>query len=227
MKKFIIIFVALIGMIINAKGQTLAEQLSLKVGTYQIGMFDAPDEIHPGTLIGTRIGNKRVALNMVITSCDEDGNVKGRIEYVVPCDGLDFAGFAKYLKSEQRVGFTAIKEGTSYIFKFDGCIKFFASKKSQTYDFSVFDGEYNASNSLFTADNGTMYKSLVLEKVSGTKSMYSKDRQAKFELDKKRHVACNFTPQFKPSYAIAYWVFLFPIFSKIVSRNCPLKRDLL
>lgn len=189
MKKFFIIFVALIGMIINSKGQTLAEQLSLHVGMYQIGTFDAPDEIHSGTVINTCRGSgimisTKVTLNMVVTSCNSNGDVAGYIDYYVPCVGLNFDHRAFYQSGHQRVVFTATKEGTSYVFDFTGNLKLFTS--GQNYDFDVFDGEYMTSNDLFTSDNGTMYTILVLQKTSGTYSVKSKDRPAKFGLYTRR-----------------------------------------
>jgi len=189
MKKFFIIFVALIGMISNTKAQSLAEQLSLRIGTYQIGTFDAADEIHSGTVISTRRGSGilmsiKVNLNMVVTSCDVNGNITGYIDYTVPCAGLNFDHRAFYQSGKQRVVFTATKEGTSYIFDFTGKLKLFT--RGQNYDFDVFDGEYMTSNNLFTSDNGAMYTVLVLQKTSGTYGAKSADRPAKFELDTRR-----------------------------------------
>ncbi len=168
---------------------------TLKVGTYTIGEFCAPDEIHSNRLIRTRNHDSRVKLQMVITSIVGD-SLKGYVYYATPVpkdkkvklvriyypEGNTF-----HVAGEQKVPFTAIREGKDYIFDFKAGnkIQFFVT--GQDYDFDMFDGTYVTDATRNTLNSGIV-STLILVKKTGSpegRKIGSMNRDATFELDKK------------------------------------------
>lgn len=190
MKKFykiLLLGAIMIGMIIKGQAQDAFDptgERTLKVGSYSIGTFDAPDQYHLGTVISTRQAfgitvNPMVTLKMVVTS-SVNGQLLGYIKYSVPRPGLVFDNRAYHVRGDQLVTFTAKRTGNSYIFDFSGNIKFFTG--GQDYNFDAFDGLYTTSSESIPYTSGLIYNVLVLSK-SGESDVNSKDRKTMIKLD--------------------------------------------
>lgn len=192
MKKFFISFVALIGMISNIVAQDAIDQTgerTIKVGTYQMYDFAAPDnggygyQPHLGSVIQFNTEDtNQISMQMVVVSVSSTGRVTGHFIYKVKCRYKSFQGRAyyKYSSQPQIVAFVAQRtKSGNYAFTFNGKIQFF--ENGQNYDFAKFNGLYQPNSGLIS---GTVDLSLRLSKLTESTSTHNidaEDRDCWFE----------------------------------------------
>ncbi len=190
MKKFFILFVALIGMISNIVAQDAIDQTgerTIKIGTYQMYDFAAPDnggygyQPHLGSVIQFNIEDtNRVSMQMVVVSVSSTGRVTGHFIYKVKCRHMSFQGRAVYKYGIQVATFVAQRtKSGNYVFTYNGPIQFF--ENGQVYDFSRFNGTYQPNSALIPGTGELSLKLVKQTDNTSTHNIDAEDRDCWFE----------------------------------------------